>query len=96
MADDAGRVEPTGQRPHGRHVGDPADARRRATRPATNAPAHRAGPGEAAAPPAASRPAAEPVLPRSKDDLDVGWGGADANDANDDDRLLREVPPHWQ
>lgn len=74
---------------HGRHVGDPADAPRRATRPATNAPARL---------PAHRRAAdVEPVLPRSKDDLDVGWGGAsDGGDTADDERFLREVPPHWQ
>ncbi len=34
-----------------------------------------------------------PLLPsRSADDSDTGWGeGPDSND----DRLLRDVPPHW-
>lgn len=36
---------------------------------------------------------AEPLLPgRSADDEDTGWGeGPEGND----DRLLRDVPPHW-
>lgn len=39
----------------------------------------------------------DPVLPRSKDDVDVGWGGASVDgDPADDERFLREVPPHWQ
>lgn len=78
MPDDESPTTP-GPARHGRHRGDPADAPRRATRPATNAPAHRADP---------------PVLPRSKDDVDVGWGGTPERD--DDERILREVPPHWQ
>lgn len=36
----------------------------------------------------------DPVLPdRSRDDSDVGWG--DRPPGDDDDRLRREVPPHW-
>ncbi len=31
--------------------------------------------------------------PRSPDDLDVGWG--ERPDGPDDERFLREVPPHW-
>ncbi len=35
------------------------------------------------------------VLPnRSKDDVDAAWGDADGG-WNDDERFLREVPPHW-
>lgn len=34
----------------------------------------------------------DPVLPRSPDESDVGWGGR-AED--DDERFRREVPPHW-
>jgi hypothetical protein len=35
-----------------------------------------------------------PVLPsRSSDDLDTGWG--DRPGGNDDERFLRDVPPHW-
>lgn len=39
----------------------------------------------------------EPVLPRSADESDVGWGdgpGGSGSD-RDDERLRREVPPHW-
>ena len=58
----------------------------------------------------ADRPetADEPVLPeRSSDDSDRGWGerdvelagshGGDGSDGSDDDdeRLIREKPPHW-
>lgn len=35
-----------------------------------------------------------PLIPtRSADDSDTGWGER-SDDANDD-RLLRDVPPHW-
>jgi hypothetical protein len=35
-----------------------------------------------------------PLIPgRSADDSDAGWGD-DRGDSNDD-RLLRDVPPHW-
>ncbi len=44
--------------------------------------------------PAAAARAGEKVLPRSPGDLDVGWGGPAEPD--DDERILREVPPHWQ
>jgi len=38
----------------------------------------------------------DPVVPGpSSDDSDVGWHeGSGANDSNDD-RLRRDVPPHW-
>jgi len=40
------------------------------------------------------RPGADdPVLPRSPDDSDVGWG--ERPDPDDDERWRREVPPHW-
>lgn len=39
------------------------------------------------------RAATEPVLPGSKDGSDEGWG--DHGDVDDDERLRREVPPHW-
>lgn len=42
------------------------------------------------------RPAVDdaPLIPsRSADDSDSGWGD-DRADSNDD-RLLRDVPPHW-
>jgi hypothetical protein len=38
------------------------------------------------------------VLPeQTSDDTDRGWGEHpdDANDTDDDERLLREKPPHW-
>ncbi|MBO1752023.1 hypothetical protein J4G33_09435 [Actinotalea sp. BY-33] len=39
---------------------------------------------------------AAPVLPvRSADDVDVGWGERSDPDQGDDERLLREKPPHW-
>lgn len=38
-------------------------------------------------------PAVEgPVLPRSPDDEDTGWGEPPSGN---DERLLRDVPPHW-
>jgi hypothetical protein len=37
---------------------------------------------------------AAPVLPaQSREDTDVGWG--EYRDRDDDDRLLRDRPPHW-
>lgn len=51
-----------------------------------------AGPTEADVAQAAA--AAAPVLPgRAADDSDVGWGEPRGQD--DDERFLREVPPHW-
>jgi len=44
-------------------------------------------------------PAADAPVPaaggedRAPDDTDVGWGEPRGGD--DDDRILREVPPHW-
>jgi hypothetical protein len=39
------------------------------------------------------RPSSGPVLPDvTSDEQDVGWG--DPPDPDDDERLLREVPPH--
>jgi hypothetical protein len=36
----------------------------------------------------------QPVLPvRSQDDTDVGWG--ERPEPDDDERLYRERPPHW-
>ena len=52
-------------------------------------------PGDApAAPtPAASvRPTPAP-LAQSREDTDVGWG--EYRERDDDDRLLRDRPPHW-
>lgn len=35
------------------------------------------------------------VLPeQTSDDTDRGWGEA-ADDPDDDERLIREKPPHW-
>ncbi|GEA89746.1 hypothetical protein CCE01nite_36950 [Cellulomonas cellasea] len=47
------------------------------------------------APRAPVRPVRDaPLIPtRSADDSDAGWGER-ADDGNDD-RLLRDVPPHW-
>jgi hypothetical protein len=46
--------------------------------------------GGADAPPVPSAP----ILPtQSREDTDVGWG--DYADRDDDDRLLRDRPPHW-
>lgn len=40
---------------------------------------------------------ADPLVPgRSRDDTDQGWGGRPSvADDEDDERFLREVPPHW-
>jgi hypothetical protein len=39
------------------------------------------------------RPSGEPLLPDvTADERDLGWG--ERPDPDDDDRLLREVPPH--
>lgn len=36
----------------------------------------------------------QPVLPvRSLDDTDIGWG--EQPEPDDDERLYRERPPHW-
>ncbi len=41
----------------------------------------------------------EPVLPdQTTDDTDRGWGedgDGRASDADDDERLIRDKPPHW-
>jgi hypothetical protein len=40
--------------------------------------------------------AGPPVLPDlTTDEQDVGWGAAPWRDADDDERYLRERPPHW-
>jgi len=45
-----------------------------------------------AAPPAPILPV--PILPaQSREDTDLGWG--DYAERDDDDRLLRDRPPHW-
>jgi hypothetical protein len=49
------------------------------------------------APPAPILPAPilpAPILPaQSREDTDVGWG--DYGERDDNDRLLRDRPPHW-
>jgi hypothetical protein len=54
----------------------------------------------APAPPAPAPPTASaaivpaPILPaQSREDTDVGWG--DYGERDDNDRLLRDRPPHW-
>lgn len=49
-------------------------------------------PDERTAAAARRRRTGDPVLPRSPDESDVGWG---EQDGDDDERLRREVPPHW-
>jgi hypothetical protein len=44
-------------------------------------------------------PVEPPVLPvQTGDDTDAGWGERwpDEQDGADDERFLRERPPHWQ
>ncbi len=43
-------------------------------------------------------PAEEAVLPeQTRDDIDRGWGEGDWRERRDDDeRFLRERPPHWE
>jgi hypothetical protein len=49
--------------------------------------------GPAGPPPAAPvRPTPAP-LTQSREDTDVGWG--EYRERDDDDRLLRDRPPHW-
>jgi hypothetical protein len=45
--------------------------------------------------PAPSAPVAPAPLPpaQSREDTDVGWG--EYRERDDDDRLLRDRPPHW-
>ena len=51
------------------------------------------GPGESDGPPP-RRHDDQPILPaKSRDETDIGWG--DYADSGDDDRLLRDRPPHW-
>lgn len=40
--------------------------------------------------------AREPLLPSvTEDETDRGWGEDSRPDAGNDERLRREVPPHW-
>jgi hypothetical protein len=58
---------------------------------------HGAGarPAASAAPPTepTAAPAARILPAQSREDTDSGWG--DYRDPDDDDRLLRDRPPHW-
>jgi len=59
-------------------------------------PAGRAGPPDSGDKPAlpARNQDDKPVLPaRSQDDTDVGWG--ERPEPDDDERLNRDRPPHW-
>ncbi len=66
----------------------------------TGEPAANGEPAQRPATPAAPQPGPRrpviddaPLIPdRSADDSDTGWG--DGSDSNDD-RLRRDVPPHW-
>ena len=58
--------------------------RRRPTAPAAATPA---------APIAARAAPASVLATQSREDTDVGWG--EYRDRDDDDRLLRDRPPHW-
>lgn len=60
-----------------------APARRRAHRRAVGG----------TAPPGTGAAVTPADLGRSRDDTDEGWGERPAPD--DDERILREVPPHW-
>jgi hypothetical protein len=55
---------------------------------------HRAEPAPATRPRIVRRrPSTDPVLPTvTEDERDVGWG--ETPEPDDDERLLREVPPH--
>jgi len=47
-----------------------------------------------AAPTPSARTASAPLLPtQSREDTDAGWG--EYRERDDDDRLLRDRPPHW-
>lgn len=37
----------------------------------------------------------EPWPEQTSDDTDEGWGERPEDDAADDERILREKPPHW-
>jgi hypothetical protein len=50
------------------------------------------GADDAPAPAASVRPTPAP-LTQSREDTDAGWG--EYRERDDDDRLLRDRPPHW-
>ena len=49
--------------------------------------------GPAAPAPSAPVPPTSVPLTQSREDTDVGWG--EYRERDDDDRLLRDRPPHW-
>jgi hypothetical protein len=49
--------------------------------------------GPAAPAPSAPMPPTPALLTQSREDTDVGWG--EYRERDDDDRLLRDRPPHW-
>lgn len=58
---------------------------------ATNSPEKQTPDQQAKQPPT---PAEKPVLPeRGGDETDLGWG--DRTEPDDEDRLNRDRPPHW-
>lgn len=69
---------------------------RRAQRPATGGEdaARGATGGGAGSPAALGARAASPLGAVSADDTDTGWGGVERGDT-DDERYLRDRPPHW-
>jgi hypothetical protein len=73
----------------------PADATPQQPEPEQADEAGRRDPDAAlapSAPPAPILPA--PILPaQSREDTDVGWG--EYGERDDNDRLLRDRPPHW-
>lgn len=54
---------------------------------------HRRAVGGTAPPGTGGTDVAPAALGRSRDDTDDGWGERSGPD--DDERFLREVPPHW-
>jgi hypothetical protein len=47
--------------------------------------------------PTVPQPAPRPTPPdQTRDDLDVGWGERVVDAPDDDERFLRERPPHWE
>jgi len=54
----------------------------------------RVDPGTPTTPTTPARTAPTPLPPtQSREDTDVGWG--EYREPDDDDRLLRDRPPHW-
>lgn len=66
---------------------DQPPRRRRTPRRATSGPS-----GATAGAPAQAAPPVPGTTDRSVDDTDSGWG---ERPADDDERFLRDVPPHW-